>query len=115
MITLAQSRAPARIGDPWPGFDEQDTTLWDGDLIAEGESLLRRAAALGAPVGRFQLEAAIQSLHCDRARTGTLDADTLVTLYRGLVAVAPTRGARQALAAAEAKGRSAELPGSGAG
>ena len=64
-------------------------------------ALLRRASALGDPLGRFQLEAAIQAVHCDRARTGTLDAETLVTLYRGLVAIAPTAGARAALAAAE--------------
>ena len=103
LIALAQSRAPARVGDPWPGIDEQDTTLWDRELIAEGELLLKRAGALGDPLGRFQLEAAIQSLHCDRARTGELDVETLVALYRGLVAVAPTSGARRALAAAAAR------------
>jgi RNA polymerase sigma-70 factor (ECF subfamily) len=100
MITFAQSRAPARAVKPWPGIDEQDTTLWDRELIREGESLLKRAYALGAPLGRFQLEAAIQSLHCDRARTGELDVGRLVALYRGLVAIAPTSGARRALAAA---------------
>ncbi len=72
--------------------------LWDRSLIAEGEALLRRAHALGAPLGRFQLEAAIQSAHCDRARTGTLDRATIVQLYRGLVAIAPTSGAVEALA-----------------
>lgn len=102
LLTFAQSRAPARVGDPWPGLDEQDTALWDRELIAEGEALLRRASALGAPIGRFQLEAAIQSVHCDRARTGELDRETLVKLYRGLVVVSPTSGARAALAAAEA-------------
>ena len=99
LLTLAQSRAPARTGTPWPPLDEQDTSLWDGSLIAEGESLLRRAHALGAPLGRFQLEAAIQSAHCDRARSGTLDRTTIVHLYRGLVAIAPTSGAVKALAA----------------
>jgi RNA polymerase sigma-70 factor (ECF subfamily) len=93
LLTLAQSRAPARVGEPWPALDEQDTSLWSRELIAEGEALLRRAAALGEPLGRFQLEAAIQSVHCDRARTGVVDAATLVTLYRGLVEVAPTLGA----------------------
>ena len=73
--------------------------LWDRSLIAEGEALLRRAHALGSPLGRFQLEAAIQSAHCDRARTGTLDRATIVHLYRGLVAIAPTTGAVEALAA----------------
>ena len=101
LLTFAQSRAPARAMRPWPPLDEQDPALWDAELIAEGRALLRRASALGDPLGRFQLEAAIQAVHCDRARTGTLDAETLVTLYRGLVAIAPTAGARAALAAAE--------------
>jgi predicted RNA polymerase sigma factor len=99
LLTLAQSRAPARMSTPWPPLDEQDTALWDRSLIAEGEALLRRAHALGAPLGRFQLEAAIQSAHCDRVRTGTLDRATIVELYRGLVAIAPTNGAVEALAA----------------
>jgi len=99
LLTLAQSRAPARASTPWPTLDEQDTALWDRSLIVEGEALLRRAHALGAPLGRFQLEAAIQSAHCDRVRTGTLDRATLLHLYRGLVAIAPTTGAVEALAA----------------
>jgi RNA polymerase sigma-70 factor (ECF subfamily) len=108
LLTLAQSRAPARARSPWPPLDEQDTALWDRALIAEGEALLHRAARLSPPSpehpgGRFQLEAAIQSVHCDRARTGVLDREALVALYRGLVQVAPTRGARDALAAAEAR------------
>jgi len=103
LLTLAESRAPARAVHPWPPLDEQDPGQWDPELIAEGRALLRRASSLGVPLGRFQLEAAIQAVHCDRARTGTLDAETLVKLYRGLVAVAPTAGSRAALAAAEAR------------
>ena len=99
LLTFAQSRAPARVARPWPPLDRQDTTLWDRPLIAEGEALLKRAHSLGAPLGRFQLEAAIQSAHCDRARTGQVDRDTLIRLYRGLVAIAPTAGAVQALEA----------------
>jgi predicted RNA polymerase sigma factor len=98
LLTFAQSRAPARTDRPWPPLDQQDTGLWDRSLMAEGEALLRRAHALGAPLGRFQLEAAIQSAHCDRARTGTLDRATILQLYRGLVAIAPTSGAVEALA-----------------
>ena len=101
LLTLAQSRAPARTGTPWAPLDEQDTSLWDRSLIAEGEALLRRVHALGAPLGRFQIEAAIQSAHCDRARTGTVDRATIVQLYRGLVAIAPTAGALEALATLE--------------
>lgn len=108
LLTLAQSRAPARLGDPWPALDEQDPALWDRELIAEGEALLHRAARLsgvagGGEPGRFQLEAAIQSVHCDRARTGVTDRAALLRLYRGLVRIAPTRGAREALAAVEGR------------
>jgi RNA polymerase sigma-70 factor (ECF subfamily) len=103
LLTYAQSRALARASTPWPPLDDQDPALWDAALIAEAGALLRRASALGKPLGRFQLEAAIQAVHCDRARTGELDVATLVHLYRGLVAVAPTDGARAALAAAEAR------------
>jgi RNA polymerase sigma-70 factor (ECF subfamily) len=103
LLTLAQARAPARTGTPWPPLDEQDTALWDRALIAEGESLLRRAHSLGVPVGRFQLEAAVQSAHCDRARTGQLDRAVVRKLYQGLLAVAPTTGAREALAALESR------------
>ncbi|HYO43123.1 MAG TPA: DUF6596 domain-containing protein [Candidatus Limnocylindrales bacterium] len=106
LLTLAQSRAPARVGDPWPRLDDQDPALWSPELIREGEALLKRAASFGMPLGRFQLEAAIQSVHCDRARSGYVDTDALVTLYRGLVLVAPTRGAEQGLAAALARSAS---------
>ncbi|MCQ9165205.1 RNA polymerase sigma factor [Arthrobacter sp. STN4] len=97
LITLSQSRAPAR-GGPFVPLEAQDTDRWDARLIAEGESHLRRAAAAGA-AGRFQLEAAIQAVHCDRARTGRTDWPALRTLYTALVATAPSLGARVALAA----------------
>jgi len=103
LLTFAQSRAPARISDPWPRLDDQDTALWSRELIAEGAAMLRRAAAFDRPLGRFQLEAAIQSVHCDRARTGVVDREALVTLYRGLMIVAPTSGAQSALEAALAR------------
>jgi RNA polymerase sigma-70 factor (ECF subfamily) len=99
LLTFAQARAPARATKPWPPLDEQDVELWDRALIDEGEKLLKRASALEDPLGRFQLEAAIQSVHCDRARTGTLDRTTLRQLYEGLIAIAPTDGAIAALAA----------------
>ncbi|MDL9978953.1 RNA polymerase sigma factor [Microbacterium sp. ASV49] len=101
LLTLAQSRAPARATVPWPPLDQQDTSLWDRELIAEGEALLHRASRLGQPHGRFQLEAAIQSVHCDRARTGVVDREALLKLYRALVRISPTRGAREARAAVE--------------
>jgi RNA polymerase sigma-70 factor (ECF subfamily) len=103
LLTLAQSRAPARSSAPWAPLDLEDTALWDGSLVAEGEALLRRAFSLGAPIGRFQLEAAIQSAHCDRVRIGMVDTAAIVRLYRGLLAVALTSGARRTLEAITAR------------
>lgn len=92
LITLSLSR---RSSDFVP-LGQQDPQGWDATLIAEGEALLRRAQS-GAP-GRFELEAAIQSVHCARRRTGTTDWAALETLHEALLVVAPTTGARIALA-----------------
>ncbi|MGP9503713.1 RNA polymerase sigma factor, partial [Specibacter sp. AOP5-B1-6] len=53
----------------------------------------------GSSPGRFELEAAIQAVHCERARTLRTDWAALRILYTALVEVAPTLGARVALAA----------------
>jgi RNA polymerase sigma-70 factor (ECF subfamily) len=102
LLALSSSRAPARwVDGEFVPFARQDPSRWDRALISEGEAYLHRAHALGSPVGRFQLEAAIQSVHADRLRTGSTDHDALLRLYRALVAIAPTQGARDALAAVE--------------
>src|SRR5262249_2784353 len=48
---------------------DQDAGLWDWRMILEAEGLLRRASALG-PIGRYQLEGALQSAHVYRRHTG---------------------------------------------
>src|SRR3546814_847129 len=103
LLTYAQSRAPARVGGSWPPLEDQDPRSWDAGLIAEEAALLRRASALGHPRGGLQLGAASQAVQGVRARTGFRDVDALRSLYRGLVAVAPTAGALAALAAVEAR------------
>ena len=97
LTTFLLARAAGRAG-PYVPLAEQDPTTWNGGLIAEGETYLRRATSPGRP-GRFQLEAAIQAVHCDRRRTGRTDWVALRTLYMALLAVAPSLGAQVALAA----------------
>jgi RNA polymerase sigma-70 factor (ECF subfamily) len=100
LISLSLARHPARgTGDELVPLDEQDPSLWDAELIALGERYLRRAHALGG-VGRFQIEAAIQSVHCARATSGATDWRALRTLHAALLSIAPTLGARVARAAA---------------
>ncbi|MDR0488683.1 MAG: hypothetical protein LBG99_04665 [Propionibacteriaceae bacterium] len=72
---------------------DQDTSTWDRTLIFRGEGYLAKAASLGS-VGRFQLEAAIQSAHCERGRTGTTNWDAVEKLYAGLVGLSPILGAQ---------------------
>jgi predicted RNA polymerase sigma factor len=99
LIALSLARADARVvGGRHIALDEQDTSRWNHGLIAQGEAWLRRAHALGA-IGRFQLEAAIQSVHCARALSGETDWVTLRKLYTALVETAPSLGARVSLAA----------------
>ena len=100
LISLSLSRRAAReVGGEFVPLDQQDSARWDPDLIVLGERYLQRASALGR-IGRFQIEAAIQSVHCARARSGETDWRALLTLYSSLVAIAPTLGARVAQAAA---------------
>ena len=83
-------------------LEEQDASRWDAELVAMGEDYLRRARSLGR-MGRFQIEAAIQSVHCARAASGVTDWRALLTLYAALLRIAPTLGARVAHAAALAR------------
>jgi RNA polymerase sigma-70 factor (ECF subfamily) len=87
-----------------------DHAKWDRARLAEAEKLLARAAAFNRS-GRFQLEAAVQSAHVERLRTGQVDWNAIAVLYEGLVRVAPTFGALlgRAAAVAEARGPEAGL------
>ena len=86
-------------------LSEQDPGLWSRELILEAERELAAAAAQRRP-GRLQLEAAIQSVHCQRPITGRTNWEAIALLYDGLVALAPTVGALVGRAAAlgEARG-----------
>jgi RNA polymerase sigma-70 factor (ECF subfamily) len=98
LLSLSLSRADARLVDGrHVPLDSQDVTRWNPRLIAQGEELLRRASLSNAP-GRFQLEAAIQSVHCARASSGVTDWTALLKLHRALVRESPTLGAQVALA-----------------
>ncbi len=88
----------------------QDPVLWDLQMILEAEALLRRASALGS-IGRYQLEAALQSAHVYRCRTGHANWAEVVQLYDALFALAcsPVIAINRGLAIAEVHGASAGL------
>ena len=106
----------ARLGarrDPAGKFvplADQDPALWDEGLIDEAEVLLFRASAFGS-FGRYQLEAAIQSAHVARRRTGATDWMAIERLYDGLCAItgSPVAAINRAIAVAQTRGPAAGL------
>ena len=112
LILHAEARRPARRdpqGDYVPLAD-QDPTLWDAQMIEEAEALLRRAGGMGT-IGRYQLEAALQSAHVHRRRTGQPNWEQVVQLYDALFAIvaSPVVAINRALAIAELHGADAAL------
>lgn len=83
-------------------LDRQDTALWDHSMIGEAEACLTAAARQGR-LGRYQLEAAIQSVHAGRAKSGRVEWVALDALYDRLVCIAPSLGALVGHAVVRAK------------
>ncbi|GAA3927754.1 RNA polymerase sigma factor [Microbacterium soli] len=104
LVLFSAARAPARAsGDGrFVPLAAQDTSLWDTGLIARAHQHLREAHARRS-VGRFQLEAAIQALHCARAAGHDLAWGSLRSLHAELHAIAPSLGSKTALAAVTAE------------
>ena len=112
LVQLSAARLPARLdgqGRLVP-LNEQDPSRWHDRLIHRAHEHLRAAHACGR-VGRFQLEAAVQAVHCARRDTGTTDWPALLDLHGALQAVAPSLGGAVALAVAtgEVEGPAAGL------
>jgi RNA polymerase sigma-70 factor (ECF subfamily) len=94
MLYTTARRAARRDADgAFVPLDRQDARLWDRTMIVEAEGLLTQAAQ-AARFGRYQCEAAIQSVHVQRPITGRLNLDALATLYDLLVRYTDSIGAR---------------------
>jgi RNA polymerase sigma-70 factor (ECF subfamily) len=112
LMLHAEARRAARrdsLGQYVP-LGEQAMTLWDLAAIEEADALLLRAKALGA-IGRYQLEAAVQSAHAARRHLGHSDWPAIVMLYDGLLALtaSPVVAVNRAVALAEVQGAAAGL------
>jgi len=117
LMLLTDARRPARTrpdGGLVP-LAEQDRTLWDASAIADGIALITAALAT-APLGPFQLQAAIAAVHDEATRPELTDWPQILQLYgllrviapnpmvtlNRIVAVAMTDGASTALAELDA-------------
>lgn len=109
LMLLVESRRPARAGEGEEGefltLGEQDRTRWDRDLVAEGQSLVRRCLRRDRP-GPYQIQAAIQAVHSDAPTAGTTDWGQILRLYDQLMTLAPSPvvALNRAVALAETEG-----------
>jgi RNA polymerase sigma-70 factor (ECF subfamily) len=103
LMLHCEARREARyVAGNFVPLDQQDTTLWSLEMMKEAEDHLRTAATFEI-LGRYQLEAAIQSIHADRAVTGSTNWKEVAVLYEGLVRLAPGIGSMVGRAAALAQ------------
>lgn len=108
LLLLTESRRAARVdaaGD-LVRLADQDRSLWDPDLIAEGQAIVRACLRRDLP-GPYQIQAAIAAVHSD----GPTDWRQVVALYDQLLASVPTPvvALNRAIAVAERDGPGAGL------
>jgi RNA polymerase sigma-70 factor (ECF subfamily) len=90
MLFVESRRSARRDGEGrYVPLSEQPVADWDAAMIGRAENLLREAGGKNA-IGKYQLEAAIQSVHAARAQTGTTDWPAILALYDGLRVLAPS-------------------------
>jgi len=104
LMLHCEARRPARRGPDgcYVPLSEQNPKHWSLPLIEEAERHLSEAFKRGHS-GRFQLEAAIQSVHAERARTGRTDWAAIALFYEQLIRISPALGTRAGYAAAVAE------------
>ncbi|HEY2683793.1 MAG TPA: RNA polymerase sigma factor [Steroidobacteraceae bacterium] len=112
LMLLTDARRAARVGvdNSLIPLAEQDRALWDSSLIEEGLSLVRHCVAANRP-GYYQLQAAIQAVHCSAAGAGQTDWQQVVALYDQLADLtrSPIVELNRAVAVAEVHGPEAAL------
>ena len=109
LMLHCEARRRARRGPDgrYIPLSEQDPRQWSLPLIEEAERHLAEASRHGRS-GRFQLEAAIQSVHAERARSGRTEWAAIMLFYEQLIRIFPTLGARTGYAAAVAEANGPE-------
>jgi RNA polymerase sigma-70 factor (ECF subfamily) len=104
LLLYCECRRPAQFDahGRFVPLTSQDTSLWNAQLLREAETCLWEASKRRQP-GAFQIEAAIQSAHCQRATTGHTPWEAIAGLYGALAALEPGVGVRigQAVAVCE--------------
>ena len=111
LMLLSESRAAARTGESdLVLLRDQDRTTWDRSMIDEGQAIVRACIRRGRP-GPYQLQAAIQAVHCDAESFEATDWPQVIVLYDHLFSVMATAvvALNRAIAIAEIEGPGAAL------
>ena len=111
MLHLEARRAARRdAGGGYVPLDRQDPALWDAAMIRQAEDILLGASHTGR-IGRYQLEAAVQSAHAIRRFGHAPDWPMLEQLYDALLAItrSPVVGLNRAMVVARTRGPEAGL------
>jgi len=111
LMLLSESRVPARTAEgAIVVLRDQDRTKWDRTSIEEGHRIVRACIRLDRP-GPFQLQAAIQAVHCAAGSFEATDWRQIVALYDQLFVVMPTPvvSLNRAIAIGEIEGPEAAL------
>ncbi|UYO05519.1 RNA polymerase sigma factor [Paenibacillus sp. PSB04] len=109
LMLHCEARAGARHDEEgnYIPLSQQNCARWEQSLILEAERYLHIASQAGE-IGRFQLMAAIQSVHAQRLWTGQTEWEAIAQLYEGLIRISPTLGALVGRAAAVAEAYGSE-------
>jgi RNA polymerase sigma-70 factor, ECF subfamily len=107
LMLLEEARSPARStaeGRLAP-LPEQDRSRWNRGLIQEGQDLVRQCLRRNQP-GPYQIQAAINAVHCDAPAAAQTDWSQVLALYDQLLAITPTPivALNRAVAIAEIEG-----------
>jgi RNA polymerase sigma-70 factor, ECF subfamily len=110
LLTHSRRRARSSPGRPLVLLPDQDRTMWDQALIAEGQELVRRCLRRNQP-GPYQIQAAIAAVHSDAPVASQTDWGQILALYDQLLACVPTPvvALNRAVALAEVEGPQAGL------
>ncbi len=112
LLLLIHARRPARAAADGSLvlLPDQDRSLWDADLIAEGQAVVRACLRRNAP-GPYQFQAAINAVHSDAPIAAATDWRQILRLYDQLLAQSPTPvvALNRAVALAEVQGPGAAL------
>ncbi|MGE0007011.1 MAG: RNA polymerase sigma factor [Parvibaculaceae bacterium] len=110
LLHLDARRGARRVAGRFVPLQEQDTALWHSAMIGEADALLGKASRAHS-IGRYQVEAAIQSAHAIRRLKGRPDWPALEKLYDRLFALtrSPVVALNRAVVVAETQGAQAGI------